>query len=214
MARFWTFSLPLCLFLAASCGLVGDDDDDDDTGSDKAVDFKACGGDPRGDWVADALHFTDASSLLDLTDAECKKALHGVSVSVAGRVNIGTATYNRDLTYTIDLDVLLTKECLRAFTGESAAVANDFVCNDVEDQFRARPAFASAACSVEKESCSCALATKERSSRQDGAYTVDGDDLVLGTERVAFCVKSNSRLEQAFEDTEDADLSGVLVLTH
>lgn len=187
--------------LAAVSGLVlacGGDDSGGDKGTAGSSGgggdcpaFKACGGDPAGDWNVDTLCVTEPGKLFAATvnQPACSSALKNVKdVDGSGEYKLGT---DKNATSTITVsgtaEFSFTDACVKAI-GIAQSAASE--CAKVEGEFTKESAVKSAKCTAAGANCDCTI-TSDLSLAGNGSYTVSNNSIMVSGLTQGFCVESN-----------------------
>jgi hypothetical protein len=203
----------------AACG--GDDGSDDDSrggtggggsagsaggGSRSCDTFKACGGDPVGEWTVKDVCFDNPGEVLAETlGGTCASAFKSTEVKGSGTYAIGADMQASSMiTLTATTILGFNDACVKSLglTGTAAAE-----CEDLEVQFKANKDFSSATCAASGALCDCTLETTTKIT-EAGAYTIAGNTITVKGLEQAFCASGNTLTIQA--DIDGAEGSVVL----
>lgn len=172
-----------------ACG--GDDGDDDGSGSPmngNCPAFKACGGDPTGDWTADEVCVSNPEKVFAATvnQAACSSALKSVKdVGASGDYSLGAdKMFNSSIIVSGTASFSFSDACIKAL-GIGSSAASD--CSKVQSEFSKQSGVKSATCSASGGNCDCEI-TSDLGDPSKGSYTVSGSNITAANVSEPFCV--------------------------
>jgi hypothetical protein len=187
--------------LAAVLGLVsacGGDDSDGTSGgagsggSNDCPAFKACGGDPAGDWTVDSVCVTEPQKLFAATvnQAACSSALKSVKdVDGSGGYKLGSdKNAMSSIVVSGTASFSFSDACVKALGIAQSATTE---CSKVQAEFTKESAVKSASCAVAGSNCDCTI-TSDLSLAGNGSYTVSNNQIMVSGVTQPFCVASNT----------------------
>jgi hypothetical protein len=178
----------------------GGDDGDGDTGgkagsggdSGNCPSFKACGGNPEGEWTVDDLCVTNEKQLFAaaINQPACSAALKSVSgVSGSGKYKLG-ADKNAMSTIVVSgtAEFSFNDACVKAL-GLGQTAATD--CSKVQAEFGKQMSMGvkSATCSASGANCDCTVVS-DLSAAGNSSYTVSGNNIMVNGLTQPFCVEN------------------------
>jgi hypothetical protein len=200
--------------LAAVTGLFlgcgGDDGGDSDgtggkAGSDasKCPSFKACGGDPTGDWTVDDVCASNEGKLFASTvnQPACASALQSVSnVKGSGEYKLG-ADKNAMSTIMVSGSAKFSFNDACAKALGIADKAGSECTSKIEAAFKKESAVKSATCMAAGANCDCTI-DSTLSFAANASYTVNGNNLMVSGLTQPFCVEGGKFTVQAAQGGE------------
>jgi hypothetical protein len=194
------------LFL--SCG--GDDGSDGMDGKagsggsgGKCPSFKACGGDPTGDWTVDDVCASNEGKLFAATvnQPACSSALQSVSnVKGSGEYKLGAdKNAMSSIMVSGSAKFSFNDACAKAL-GIADNAASECT-SKIEAAFKKESAVKSAACTATGSNCDCTI-DSTLSFAGNGSYTVSGNNIMVSGLTQPFCVEGGKLTVQASQGGE------------
>jgi hypothetical protein len=178
-----TLAVLACAFYVTACG--------GDSSGGNACGISGCGGDIKGTWDVTGIcittsKLTDPSTGIAACDAVARAAVNTAKVAPMNMTITFTGTdYTLSGTAQLQFDFVYTKECLNAQGGSGASQAT---CNALQMGFG--NSGLTGTCMLSSESCVCD-ATEDMPLSEHNTYSVDGTNIVEGSEHSPFCVKGD-----------------------
>ncbi|HXU00602.1 MAG TPA: hypothetical protein VN903_06395 [Polyangia bacterium] len=148
-----------------------------------------CGGDVVGSWTING-ECVDTSSITMQVSGACP----GVSIDASGIRITGNATFNADMTYTMNemisasISESIPASCLR-MNGVTVTCAQ--LDQAIQQELTKQPGvFQSAHCSG-LGSCTCTLVLNPQTMNETGTYTTSGMSIALNGSTSEYCVQGN-----------------------
>jgi hypothetical protein len=161
-----------------------------DSGGAGACGISGCGGDIKGTWDIEALCIRVSSKAFSTgiaaCDAAAQAAVASAKVTSMAQITFTDTTYTMTGTVGLDAHYVFTNACLTAGGGSSASAAT---CNSLQTNLTNTGQVGT--CSLSGETCVCD-STQSIPLSDSGSYSVDGTNLVMGSERDPFCVQGDT----------------------
>jgi hypothetical protein len=181
----------------------GDDGKAGNSGGGDCPSFKACGGDPVGDWKVDDVCASNEAKLFAATvnQPACSSALQSVmNVQGSGEYKLG-ADKNAMSTIMVSgtAKFAFNDACAKALG--IADSAGSECTSKIEAAFKKESAVKSATCTAAGAECNCTI-DSTLSFAGNGSYTVSNNNLMVSGLTQPFCVEGSKLTVQASQGGE------------